>query len=257
MNSVKMTRAVMGMPITIEVVHDDSAAALRAMGGAFDWFRSVDRTFSTYKDDSEISRMNRGELPRAAASLTVREVLRACEQMRERTNGFFDMRRPDGLLDPSGYVKGWSIEQAAVRLAGAGMRNYCVEAGGDLQTAGVNADGGPWRVGVRNPLAPDEMVKVLYVSDAAVATSGTYERGEHIYDPHTGRPAAHLASVTVVGPGIAWVDVAATAAFAMGTGAAAWLAQQYGLEAYVIGHDGQATFTDGLKRYLGPKPDSL
>jgi FAD:protein FMN transferase len=243
------TELVMGMPVTVQLVAE-GVEAEDVVQSVFDWFDEVDRTFSTYKAYSAISRMNAGALRRADAPMVVREVLAAGEALREATDDYFEMWRPDGQLDPSGYVKGWAIEQAAEILQKRGFRNYCVEAGGDVQTGGRNAAGKPWRVGVRNPLRPAEIVKVLQVSGGAVATSGTYERGEHIYDPKTGHAAAGVASVTVVGLRIAWADVAATAAFAMGAGGAGWLARQHGLEAYVIGHDGQATFTPGLERYL-------
>ena len=244
------TQAVMGMPITVQVAGAPEAVAKSVTGQVFAWFRHVDRTFSTYKSGSQISLMNRGKLTAAKAAPEVREVLAACDRMRDRTDGYFDMRRPDGQIDPSGYVKGWSIGRAGELLDAAGLENYCVEAGGDILVQGHNLDGGPWRVGIRNPTRHEEMVKVLHLTRGAVATSGAYERGEHIYDPHSGQAAQGPASVTVVGPDIAWTDVAATAAFAMGRAGADWLARQKGLNCYVIGHDGLASFTPGLRGYF-------
>lgn len=248
---MKLARVIMGMPITIEVVGGKERRVKEAIEAAFgrlDWY---DHSFSTYKPDSEISRINRGELKWTEADTVVQQVLAECDKMRGWTGGYFDMRRPGGGIDPSGLVKGWAIARAAETLESHGSgNNYCVEAGGDIVTSGHNQQGQPWAVGIRNPLKPDEIVKILRLKDGAVATSGTYERGEHIYDPHTGRPANSLASVTVVGPEIVQADIAATAGFAMGGSAAVWLALQPGLEAYVIDHDGTATFTDGLARYL-------
>jgi thiamine biosynthesis lipoprotein len=244
---VKLTRLVMGMPVTVEVVGSDEQRA--AIGRVFNWFEAVDRRYSTYKPDSDISRLNRGELARGQAPAEVREVLAACEHLRDRTNGYFDALRPDGRLDPSGYIKGWSIARAGALLDSAGLRNYCIEAGGDILISGHNADRDPWRVGIRHPGRRHEIVKVLRLNGGAVATSGAYERGEHIYDPHTGAAAKGPASVTVVGSDIAWTDAAATAAFAMGARGAEWLARQPGLECYVIGHDEQASFTPGLVQY--------
>jgi thiamine biosynthesis lipoprotein len=239
---MKEVRSIMGMPVSIEVVGDEA----EAMERAFEHLVWVDEKFSTYKPGSQISRLNRGELEQADPA--VREVLAACEAMRQRTDGYFDVKRGDGI-DPSGYVKGWAIRGAAQLLEREGVRDYCVEAGGDLQAQGHNSDGQPWKIGIRHPQHRHQIVKVLHMTDGAVATSGNYERGEHIYDPHTGRPATGLASVTVVGSDIIWADVAATAAFAMGAAGAGWLAQK-GLECYVIGHDGKATFTPGLREYL-------
>lgn len=245
---MKSTQNIMGMPVTVEVVADGMGAE-EALEAAFDFLRSADQTFSTYKPESQISRLNRGELVEARADSVVREVLAACEDMWQRTDGYFDIHRPGGQIDPSGYVKGWAIHGAARRLEAAGLHDYAVEAGGDLQVSGHNAEGGPWRVGIRNPLDRRQVVKVLGLREGAAATSGTYERGDHIYDPHTGRAATELASITVVGPDIVVADVFATAAFAMGARGAEWVAAQ-GLECYAIAPDGTATFTPGLKRYF-------
>ncbi len=235
----------MGMPVTVEVIGSGKRveAAIRR---AFDWFDEVDETFSTYKPVSVISRMNRGELSLADAPAEVREVLAACAEMKQRTEGFFDTQR-DGQIAPLGYVKGWAIAEAARELERAGFGRYCVEAGGDLQVLGSNASGEPWRVGIRHPSEPGKIVKVVALSDGALATSGNYERGEHIYNPHTGRAANEVLSVTVVGPDIIWADVVATAAFAMGKSGIEFIARQ-GLEGYQIGKDGVAVFTPGMQK---------
>ncbi len=239
----------MGMPVTVEVAAESDTAEA-AIEAVFAWFGEVDRTYSPFKAYSVISRLREGQIRLGEAPNEVREVLAAGKAMKGVTDGFFDMQRPDGRLDPSGYVKGWAIERAAEQLERRALHDYCIEAGGDIQTGGKNTKGKPWRVGIRNPERPAEIVKVLHVRGQAVATSGNYERGAHIYDPKTGHATGEVASVTVVGPRITWVDVAATAAFAMGTRAAAWIAQQPDLEAYVIDHSGRATLTPRLEQYL-------
>jgi thiamine biosynthesis lipoprotein len=234
----------MGMPVTVELGADGSADLIERV---FDWLHEVDRTFSTYKPDSAISQINRGELAEADAPETVREVLAKCRELKGATGGYFDAWR-GGKVDSSGYVKGWAVWEASRLVEREGGRNYYIEAGGDIQAGGRAEHGGPWRVGIRNPFQPAEIVKVLEVSDGAVATSGTYERGEHIYDPYTGRPARGVASVTVVGPRIDQADVWATAAFAAGERAAEVVARA-GLECYVVGMDGVATMTSTLVRF--------
>ena len=246
----KLEQVVMGMPVTVQVVAEDAAAGKAAAERAFEWFREVDGIFSTYKPASAISRINRGELQIADAPAVVREMLAECDKMTARTGDYFDARRPDGKMDPSGLVKGWAIGRAGELLRAGGFDNYCVEAGGDLVVRGHNDVGEPWTVGVRNPFELGQIVKVLRPGDGAVATSGEYERGQHIYDPHTGKAAEGPASVTVVGPDIAWADVAATAAFAMGADGTKWLARQKDLDFYWIDRDGQATFSPGLRKYL-------
>ena len=217
--------------------------------------RDVDARFSTYKPDSEISRLMRGELSEANASLDVRHVLAACDHLATVTGGAFDARRhrADGRIDPSGYVKGWAIEEAAWLLDAAGARNYWINGGGDIVARGEAAPGRPWRVGIRHPGEADRLAAVLEVSDRAVATSGDYERGEHVTDPRTGRAAAGLRSVTVVGPRLAFTDAYATAVFAMGLEGLTWLASDgrgRDYAAYAITDDGRTVWTEGMDRYL-------
>jgi thiamine biosynthesis lipoprotein len=217
---------VMGMPVVVEV--RDGDAGRDAVDEVFAWLRFVDATFSTYRPDSEIRCLDRGALALADAHPLVREVLARCERLRGETGGYFDARAA-GRLDPSGLVKGWAVDRAGALLAAAGARRFCVNAGGD-----VLVRGGPWRVGVQHPRRRDRVAAVLSLTDAAVATSGAYERGEHIVDPLTGRPARGALSVTVLGRDLATADAYATAAFAMGERGPAWTARLRGHGAMTI-----------------------
>ena len=241
------TQLIMGMPITIAIVGDDGAAT----EAAFQYFRDVDSRFSPFRPESELSRMNRGEIREGDVSGEMLEVLTLSELTRHETMGYFDARRPDGRVDPSGLVKGWAIRNAARRVETAGYRNYCIEAGGDIQCRGHNEQGKRWRVGIRNPLAQDQIVKILVPGDGGVATSGTYVRGRHIYDPVGGGDAADdIASLTVVGPDIYEADRFATAAFAMGRSGIEFIESTHGLEAYSIDRQGVATMTSGFSRIV-------
>ena len=166
---------VMGMPVLVDV--RDGTTGPDTLDRVFAWLRFVDATFSTYRPDSDVCRLDRGELAPADAHPLVREVLARCERLRGETGGFFDARAA-GRLDPSGLVKGWAVDRAAALLSDAGASRFCVNAGGD-----VVVRGGPWRVGVQHPRQRDRVAAVLALTDAAVATSGAYERGEHIVDP--------------------------------------------------------------------------
>ncbi|HET9016344.1 MAG TPA: FAD:protein FMN transferase, partial [Thermomicrobiaceae bacterium] len=210
---MQQRRLVMGMPVTVEILDPGVAAAdLDAVYAYFGW---VDATFSTYDPASEVSRLNRGELTPDRACPEVRAILALAEETKALTQGYFDIRR-DGVIDPSGIVKGWAIQQAAERLAAAGWHDFYVDAGGDVQVSGTKA-GRPWRVGIRNPFQHEEVVKVLALTDRGVATSGTAVRGQHIYDPfRPGEPLTEVLSLTVVGPNVYEADRFATAAFAMG-----------------------------------------
>lgn len=236
----------MGMPIVVDVRDVDDAAALEPL---FDWFRFVDRTFSTYIDDSEISRLNRGELALADAHADVREVLARCEELRVETNGFFDVHAErDDYVDPSGLVKGWSVDRAADIADELGFRNYAVNAGGDMRLRGGALPAREWRVGIQHPTSPDHVAAVVAGDDLAVATSGAYNRGEHVFDPHTHRPPTGVLSVTITGRDLGTADAYATAAFAMGERGPAWTARLRGYEAMTLLADGRVLSTPRFPR---------
>jgi thiamine biosynthesis lipoprotein len=235
---------VMGMPV--ELVVRDLRLGAGAVERVFAWLRWVDATFSTYRADSEVRRLDRGELALPDAHPLVREVLARCERLRVASGGYFDARA-GGALDPSGLVKGWAVDRAGALLSEAGARRFCVNAGGD-----VLARGGPWRVGIRHPLRRDRLAAALELWDAAVATSGAYERGEHILDPLRGGPARGALSVTVVARDLAHADACATAAFAMGRRGPAWTARLRGCDAMTVLDDEQVLTTPGLARHRIP-----
>jgi thiamine biosynthesis lipoprotein len=235
---------VMGMPIVVDIRDADEPAAFEPL---FDWFRFVDRTFSTYIDDSEISRLNRGELSLADAHRDVREVLAHCEELRAVTDGYFDVRAAgDDRVDPSGLVKGWSVDRAAAIADELGWRNYAINAGGDIRLRGGALPAPVWRIGIQHPGDRRQVVAVVTGDDLAVATSGAYARGDHVLDPHTRRPPDSVLSVTVTGRDLATADAYATAAFAMGERGPAWTARLRGYEAMTLLGDGRSLRTPGF-----------
>jgi thiamine biosynthesis lipoprotein len=229
---VRRVEQIMGMPIVVDVRDDDVDEA--ALDHVFAWFRWVDATFSTYKEDSEISRLARGELALADACGEVRWILDRCEQLREETRGFFDARAT-GRLDPSGLVKGWSVDRAAELLRHAGIRNFAVSAGGDMCLSGRAVPDLTWQVGIQHPIERLKVAAVVEANELAVATSGAYARGAHIVDPYSGRAPEGVLSVTVVGPELSTADAYATAAYAMGPDfGPPWTARLRGYEAMTI-----------------------
>ena len=199
----------------------------------------IDARFSTYRSDSEISRLADGRLQVSDCSEDVRWVLDRCAELQTETGGYFSAY-PSGVLDPSGLVKGWAIESASDILSAAGSTSHCVNGGGDVQCIGDAAPTTPWRIGVSHPLRSGELAGVITGSDVAVATSGSAERGAHVVDPHTGRAPLALASVTLAGRHLTEVDALATAAFAMDTDARPYLETlaQRGFRAFVVEADG-------------------
>jgi thiamine biosynthesis lipoprotein len=237
----------MGMPIVVDL--RDDAVDEQVLDRLFDWLRLVDATFSTYKEDSEISRLNRGELALADAAPDVRQVLERCDELREETGGYFDTRFDGGAVDPSGLVKGWSVDRAAAILQEAGQRNYAINAGGDIRLRGGARPDAVWRVGIQHPGVREGVAAIVEGDDLAVATSGEYARGQHVLDPHTGRPPSGVLSVTITGPDLATADAYATAAFAMGADRApAWTARLRGYEAMTILADERVLSTPGFPR---------
>jgi thiamine biosynthesis lipoprotein len=237
----------MGMPITIEIV-DKRLDSAECLTEAFDFFTYTDKTFSTYKKDSEISKINFGLLKVKNASPDVQSVLKQCDNFTLQTHGYFEIARDGSSIDPSGLVKGWSISKVGEILESLGCKNFYIDAGGDVLVKGFNARGSLWRIGVRHPFQTDKIAKVLRVTDLAVATSANYERGNHIYNPKTGQPATYLASVTVVGTDMITADVFATAIFAAEenySDVIAALPNNY--QAYIITSKQQVTYTPALE----------
>jgi thiamine biosynthesis lipoprotein len=242
---------VMGMPVIVEVgvgeVHEADVDRV------FKWLRFVDRTFSTYIRDSEISRINAGRLALCDAHHAVRNVLSRCEQIRRQTLGYFDIAAAGGsgrTINPSGFVKGWAIEGAGRILARAGARNWFVNAGGDICLHGAPPGAAGWRVGIQHPQERMALAAVVELCEGAIATSGAYERGEHIVDPHSGLPPQGVESVSILGSHLAAVDAYATAAYAMGRKGAEWAARLCGHGAIVIFDDGRIAYSAGAERYL-------
>ncbi|MEU0207122.1 FAD:protein FMN transferase [Streptomyces canus] len=230
---------VMGFPVSLRV--DDEDVPESAADAVFAWLREADARFSPFKEDSEVSRYDRGELSADGLSADLREILALCEHYRKATGGAFDVRLPGRRLDPCAVVKGWSVQRAAQVLTAAGATRFVLNAGGDVVAAG-----GPWRVGVRHPEHADKLCTVLSLDGGAVATSARYERGDHIVDGRTGRAATGLLSLTVVAPTLTEADSVATAAFAMGPEGVDWAASLPGCEVFAVDAERRVLRTPGF-----------
>jgi thiamine biosynthesis lipoprotein len=238
----------MGMPISVEIV--DPAATEIIFNEVFEYFTHIDEKFSTYKKTSEISAINNGTLAESKWSEEMRMVFALCEETKHQTNGYFDIKTPNGKYDPSGLVKGWAIWNAAKLLEKRDFKDFYVDAGGDIQPHGKNAEGKMWSIGIKNPFEEIETVKVVYVEEKGVATSGTYIRGLHIYDPKKNREVVtDVLSLTVIGPNIYEADRFATAAFAMGADGIRFIESLEGFEGYMIDKNKVATMTTGFEKY--------
>lgn len=180
----------------------------------------------------------------------MKEVMKLSAETKRDTNGYFDIEH-NGVIDPSGIVKGWAIWQAARNLQQKGVQNFYIEAGGDIQAQGFNTQGQAWTVGIRNPLQTNEVIKKLRVTNCGIATSGSYIRGQHIYNPHHPEDTLdEIVSLTVVADTVFEADRFATAAFAMGKEGIGFIEAHEGLEGYMVNNRGIATLTSGFKDYV-------
>ncbi len=238
---------VMGMPISLALRgrHTDDVAATGAWAEVMATLRDVDRVFSTYRSDSAVSRLGRGEIGLEECPPEVAEVVRLGAAAERDSGGAFSIRLPGGngatVLDPSGVVKGWAVERAAAALCALPGTDFCLSAGGDMTCRTLDPAAPPWRVGIEDPADPRRIRAVVPVFTGAVATSGTAHRGQHLVDARTGRPPEGVASVTVVTASLTRADIDATAAYAQGREAARWLETRPGRSGLVVWEDGTLT----------------
>ena len=241
----------MGMLAKVEV--DEPRVGACDLENIFAGLIGADAQFSPFKQDSELSQFNRGEIGPERLSAEMRDVLELCDRTRRQSGGYFDVRRTSREIDLCGIVKGWAIARAAQHMSRMGFVNFYVEIAGDIQCHGHNSHGKPWRVGIRNPFAVHQIVKIVQLSDRGIATSGNYIQKRHIYNPHVpGDPLDEIVSLTVIGPDILEADRFATAAFAMGRAGLEFIETIPGLEGYEIDASGIARMTSGLPQYLAP-----
>lgn len=237
----------MGMPVIVEVA--DEKVRDKEFDRVFSYFKYVDQKFSTYKNDSEISKINRGEIRSGQFSADMRVIFQLSEETKKLTDGYFDILH-NGKYDPSGIVKGWAIFNAGKILKDSGFTNYYVEAGGDIQISGTNPKGKRWQIGIKNPFNQKEIIKVVHLTSEGIATSGTYIRGQHVYNPkNLEKEITEITSLTVIGPNIYEADRFATAAFAMGKKGIEFIGRLNGFAGYMIDSEGIATYTSGFEKY--------
>jgi len=242
-----------GTAITVDVRSDVSPALIDEV---FASFERVDELFSTWRNDSQVSRLADGRLRWADVDPDVRAVLELCDRMTELSRGAFDARvgadprvaPRDGLgpIDPSGLVKGWALDRAAHHLREHGVDTFAISAGGDIVTGRSPPGQQGWRIGIQHPWQRDKVAAVVEVSNLGVATSGRYERGNHLIDPRTAEPATALMSVSVITDDLAFADGCATAALVLGDDGARWLTHEAGVAALVIDDHGNVTVNDAF-----------
>lgn len=239
----------MGMPITVEIA--DENATKESIDKIFDYFKYIDEKFSPFKKTSEVTKINKGEIRENEYSSDMKAVFELSEKTRKETNGYFDITDNNGKFNPSGLVKGWAIYNASELLENMGYENFYVDAGGDIQVKGKTEEKSRWKIGIKNPFKQEEIVKIVYLGkNEGIATSGTYIRGQHVYNPkRRGQELNEIVSISVIASNIYEADRFATAAFAMQREGINFIEKLDGFEAYMIDKNGIATMTSRFKKY--------
>lgn len=244
---MRQIKIIMGMPILVEIL--DSSADISVFNKVFEYFKYIDNKFSTYKKNSEITKINKGIIDKSNISPEMKLIFSLSEKTKKETNGYFDIYR-DGICDPAGIVKGWAIFNASKIIKNLGYNNFYIDCGGDIQVGGKNKEK-KWKVGIKNPFNQNQIIKVISIYNKGVATSGTYIRGNHIYNPKIeNKLESNIISITVVGPDVYQADRFATAAFAMGRNGINFIEKLKNFEGYSIDKKGIATMTSGFEKYV-------
>ena len=229
MNHLRQQFPVWGTIVDVDIasslVSDDGLN--RGMQQVIELCKQVDADFSTYIDTSWVTRLRTNKVEITSCPPSVQEVWELCVQAKHLTDGAFDPWAVEGGFDPSGLVKGWAADKCSDMLVSLGIEHVQVNAAGDVSLRGGFYDGvvKPWRIGVVNPDNRAEVIETFEISDGAIATSGTYERGAHINDPYTGLIAIGAKSATVVGPQGWLCDALATALMVAGEDGAKYFSQ--------------------------------
>lgn len=218
----------MGMPISINIPDCSNASIFEH---ADTLLTRIDNLYSPYKLSSEVSKIARGEQTIDHAGKELQSILRIAETYERKTNGYFSVFY-DNVFNPSGIVKSWAIKQLENLLQKEGCYVYMINAAGDI--ACRSHESNYWNIGITDPRDTTKTIGTITADTVAVATSGTYQKGNHIYNPKTKKPTDDLISVTVVGMDIIACDVYATALFAMGYSAAKFAGRLTNYHCYII-----------------------
>ena len=237
-------------------------------------FRRWDEQFSLYQADSELSRVARGDVRLTEASASLRNCYALALDWRDRTQGVFTPHRADGVIDLSGVVKALAIAEAGRALRRSGLTNWSINAGGDVLVggepgdrfaAGESADratplgtSGPapaavnvpaeWVVAIVDPADRGDVIARVPLRHPlrAVATSGSAERGEHIWTARN--DLSPFRQVSVFAADIVTADVLATAIVAGGAATLADMTTRFAIDVLAVLRDGQLLATPGLRR---------
>lgn len=236
----------MGTVASIEIAPTDAAQSLMPRLEAV--FAEADARFSLYRPDSELSRVASGALTLMDASDEVRHAYGESLNWRDATGGAFTPNRPDGVTDLNGIVKAECIASAGILLENAGESGWSVNVGGDVLTSVSQQDGHPWTIGIVDPFDRTALLCSIDLvgGKRAVATSGSAERGDHVWLGGSTTPATFV-QVTVVADDIITADVLATAILAGGAASLDEATERWNVDVLTIDRDGGMRATPGIR----------
>jgi thiamine biosynthesis lipoprotein len=239
---------VMGTVIIFDIAIDDDVDTLDAFIGlerAVTSLHRADSVFSTWESDSPVSRLRRGEITTEQAPPEVDEVLKACTVAKHMSRGWFDPWAMPGGVDPTGFVKGWAAQRALDELRTTSATSAMVNAAGDIATFGRSETDALFRIGIVNPRAPQTLASIVEIR-GAIATSGSYERGNHLVDPRSGLCRSRALSASVAGPDLGTADAFATGLAVAGEEGLAFVEAYEGYEGLIMCNDGTWKWTAGF-----------
>jgi len=243
--SIAQREEVMGTVVTIDIYTDDGTCGPEVSLGlarARAILRRADAVFSTWKPESPMSRLRRGEIECEETPPEMAEVLEMCAVARELSHGWFDPWALPGGVDPTGYVKGWAAQRAVDALDSSEVAGALINAAGDIASIGRTM---PFRIGIAHPVKHGDLACVVELP-GAIATSGSYERGAHLIDPRSGRPVESVASASVTGPDLGLADALATALAVAGGEGLSMFEAIADYEAFIVSRDGTSQWTPGF-----------
>lgn len=236
----------------------DAADFNAAIAQACEILHNADRIFSLYKPESPLSLLAAGKTSVAECPKEVSEVWDECERWEKLTDGWFSPFTAQHTFDPSGLVKTWAAKRAAESLIANGIADFTVNAGGDVLISDAASGEFDWRIAVSRPVSiADTQAGALAVVNLkgtefrAMATSGSAERGSHIWNPKSDvDPAKEMLQISVLADNLVEADIWATAAFAEGPNSLARIDAQPNLEALAILPGGQIAATPGFMKLV-------
>lgn len=249
---MRVTLETMGTVASIEFENEAASdAKVARVRATLDRWES---TFSLHRATSELSRIAQGILRLDESSALMRETYAIALDWSNRTDGAFTPHRPDGVLDLNGIVKALAIADAGAAWEGAGR--WSVNIGGDLLVSPHDARSGAesepgTRVGIADPHIPGALLTTVRLADRrrAIATSGSAERGDHIWRGRS-TVAPWFVQATVIADDIVTADVLATAIIAGGPDELDHLTERFDIDVLTVDRHRELRATPGLRSAL-------